>query len=277
VAARKGDGSVQLDQVKKVRIQHLAAAKAAGQKITMLTAYDRPTAAILDAAGIDVLLVGDSMGNAVLGYPNTLAVTLDDCLRATRAVAAGTARALVVSDLPFGSYESSATRCFDSAVVLMKAGAQAVKFEGGARVADQIRLLSQSGIPVMAHLGFTPQSVHTLGGNRVQGRDQISAQQLADDALAVQEAGAFAVVLELMPAELATRVTASLNIPTIGIGAGNGTDGQVLVWTDMAGLEESAPSFVRRFGQVGQALHEAAATYGAAVRGGQYPGPEHSF
>ncbi|MDR2348954.1 MAG: 3-methyl-2-oxobutanoate hydroxymethyltransferase, partial [Bifidobacteriaceae bacterium] len=197
-----------LQDVKKVRVHHLAQAKRAGEKITMLTAYDAPTAAIFDAAGIDLLLVGDSMGNAVLGYDTTLPVTLDDCVRATRAVTSAAKRALVVSDLPFGTYEASAKQCFESAVKLVKAGAQAVKFEGGRRVAPQIKLLAQSGVPVMAHLGFTPQSVNTLGGNRVQGRDGAAADALVEDALAVQQAGAFALVLELMPAELAASVSA---------------------------------------------------------------------
>ncbi|MDR1187937.1 MAG: 3-methyl-2-oxobutanoate hydroxymethyltransferase [Bifidobacteriaceae bacterium] len=269
-----------LQEIKKIRIQHLAQAKAAGEKVTMLTAYDRPTAAIFDGAGIDVLLVGDSMGNAMLGYNDTLPVTLDDCVRATRAVAAGVNRALVVADLPFGTYEASPERCFDSAVALMKVGAEAAKFEGGERVAPQIKLLSEAGIPVMAHLGFTPQSVNTLGGNRVQGRDQESAQRLMDDALAVQDAGAFALVLELVPAEVAAAVTKALRIPTIGIGAGAATDGQVLVWTDMAGMGGPGswqPSFVKRFGEVGAALHDAASAYASAVRLGGYPDQDHSF
>ncbi|MDR3360027.1 MAG: 3-methyl-2-oxobutanoate hydroxymethyltransferase [Bifidobacteriaceae bacterium] len=267
----------QLRDVKRVRVQHLAEAKRASDKITMLTAYDQPTAAIFDAAGIDVLLVGDSMGNVVLGYDTTLPVTLDDAVRATRAVAAGTSRALIVADLPFGTYEASPEQSFASAAQVMRAGAQAVKFEGGARVAPQIELLAGAGVPVMAHLGFTPQSVNTLGGNRVQGRDQASAEALAADALAVQEAGAFAVVLELIPADLAASVTASLDIPTIGIGAGPGTDGQVLVWTDMAGLGDWSPSFARRFGEVGTALRVAADAYADAVRTGAYPDADHSF
>jgi 3-methyl-2-oxobutanoate hydroxymethyltransferase len=266
-----------LEEVKKIRIPHLAEAKRDGHKITMLTAYDQPTAAIFDAAGIDLLLVGDSMGNAVLGHADTLPVSLDDCLRATRAVAAGARRALVVADLPFGSYEASPERCFDSAAALMKAGAQAVKLEGGRRVAAHIALTSGAGIPVMAHLGFTPQSVNALGGNRVQGRDRASAERLIEDALAVEAAGAFAVVLELMPTRLAGRVTAALGIPTIGIGAGGATDGQVLVWTDMAGLADWAPSFVKRFGQVGAALRDAASAYADAVRQGSYPDEAHSF
>jgi len=261
----------------RVRVPHLAKAKAAGQKLTMLTAYDQPTAQILDQVGIDVLLVGDSMGNAMLGYETTLSVSLEQMETATAAVAAGTRRALVVADMPFGTYEASASQCFASAVRLMKAGASAVKFEGGARVAPQIRLLSESGIPVMSHLGFTPQSVNALGGNRVQGRDEAGAGQLISDAWAVQGAGAFALVLEMVPASLATRITGELAIPTIGIGAGAGTDGQVLVWTDMAGVSGWVPSFVRKFGQLRDNLAAAATDYAAAVREGSYPDQDHWF
>jgi 3-methyl-2-oxobutanoate hydroxymethyltransferase len=196
---------------------------------------------------------------------------------ATSAVAAGIKRALVVADLPFGTYEDSPEHCFRAAVKLVKAGAHAVKFEGGARVRQQIKLLSRSGIPVMAHLGFTPQSVNQFGGNRVQGRDQNQAKELLDDALAVQEAGAFALVLEMVPEQLAARITNELTIPTIGIGAGTATDGQVLVWTDMAGLNDWVPSFVHKFGDLRGALTNAATDYAAAVREGTYPDPEHSF
>jgi 3-methyl-2-oxobutanoate hydroxymethyltransferase len=266
-----------LNEVKKIRLHHLAEAKRDGTKLTMLTAYDRPTAEIFDQAGIDILLIGDSIGNTMLGLDTTLPVTLDHMEAATRAVATGAHRAFVVADLPFGTYETGPEQAFASAARLMKAGAHAVKFEGGARVAPQIRLLSQSGIPVMAHLGFTPQSVNTLGGNRVQGRDEGSAVVLADDALAVERAGAFAVVLELVPAQLATGITERLTIPTIGIGAGAGTDGQVLVWTDMAGVDTWAPSFVRRFGNLRENLTEAATSYATAVRHGTYPDSEHSF
>ncbi|MDR1392576.1 MAG: 3-methyl-2-oxobutanoate hydroxymethyltransferase [Bifidobacteriaceae bacterium] len=267
----------QLRDVKKVRLRHLAQAKHDADKIVMLTAYDQPTAAIFDAAGTDLLLVGDSMGNAVLGYGDTLPVTLDDCIRATRAVAAGATRAMVISDLPFGSYEASAEQCFKSAAQLMKAGAQGVKLEGGTAMTAQIRLLSQAGIPVMGHLGFTPQSVNVLSGNRIQGRDQASADHLKQESLQIQRSGAFALVIEMVPAGLAAALTDSLDIPVIGIGAGPDTDGQVLVWTDMAGLTEWTPSFVRRFGQIGQALRTAAADFGSAVRDGTYPDDEHSF
>jgi len=267
----------ELSAIRRLRVPHLAGAKRAGEKLAMLTAYDQPTAQILDQAGIDVLLVGDSMGNAMLGYETTLPVSLDQMVTATQAVASGARRALVVADLPFGTYEASAEQCFTAAVRLMKAGAHAVKFEGGARVVPQIKLLSQSGIPVMAHLGFTPQSINALGGNRVQGRDKGSSSQLKSDASAVQEAGAFALVLEMVPAGLASSITAELSIPTIGIGAGAGCDGQVLVWTDMAGVSGWVPSFVRKFGQLREQLASAASDYAAAVRAGTYPDRDHWF
>jgi 3-methyl-2-oxobutanoate hydroxymethyltransferase len=251
--------------------------KARGEPITMLTAYDFPTAEIFDAAGIDVLLVGDSIGNTMLGHTTTLPVTLADIERATGAVARGAKRALVVADLPFGSYEDSPASAFASAVRLVKAGAAAVKLEGGRRMAAQVRLLTASGIPVFGHLGFTPQSEHALGGPRVQGRDDDGVAALAEDAAALQEAGASAIVLELMPATVAAEITAALSVPTIGIGAGAGCDGQVLVWTDMAGVSAWAPSFARRFGDLRAALAAAAGDYARAVRAGQYPDPEHSF
>jgi len=266
-----------IGQAKHIRVQHLAEAKSQGHKLVMLTAYDQPTAQIFDQAGIELLLVGDSMGNTMLGYQNTLPVSLKQMAVAVSAVAAGARRALVVADLPFGTYESGPARCLDSAVKLLKAGAHAVKFEGGRRVAKQIELLSQSGIPVMAHLGFTPQSINLLGGSRVQGRDAATAEQLKAEALSVQKAGAFALVLEMVPAKLATDITNQLSIPTIGIGAGSGTDGQVLVWTDMAGVSDWVPSFVRKFGDLRGALTTAATDYAAAVRSGTYPDQGHSF
>jgi 3-methyl-2-oxobutanoate hydroxymethyltransferase len=255
----------------KVRIPHLSAAKRAGEKLTMLTAYDAPTAHLFDAAGLDLLLVGDSIGDNMLGYANTLPVSLNDLERATRAVAGATKRALVVADLPFGSYEDSASHAFASAVQLLKAGAEAVKFEGGRRVCSQVELLVASGIPVFGHLGYTPQSIHALGGPRWQGRDDDAVADLLSDALALQDAGVAAIVLELLPSLAATHLTEALDVPTIGIGAGPGCDGQVLVWTDMAGITETSPSFVQRFGEVGQALQQAATAYLTAVRGGSYP------
>lgn len=267
-----------LSTVKKVRVPHLAAAKERGERLTMLTAYDGPTAQILDEAGIDLLLVGDSIGNAMYGYRDTIPVTVDEILTATRAVVRAVDRALVVSDLPFGSYEASPELAFSTAVRLFKeGGCQAVKFEGGARVAPQVQLLTESGIPVLGHLGFTPQSENILGGKRVQGRGSEAAERLANDALALQEAGAVAIVLEMIPSPVAARVTEILDIPTIGIGAGAECDGQVLVWLDMAGMGNWSPRFAKAFGQVGQALADAATAYAAEVRSGTFPDAAHAF
>jgi 3-methyl-2-oxobutanoate hydroxymethyltransferase len=263
---------------RRVRVHHLREAKERGEKITMLTAYDAPTARIFDEAGTDVLLVGDSLGDNFYGYANTIPVTLDEMVHHTRAVAGATKRALVVADLPFGSYEDSPGHAFASAVRLLKeAGAHAVKFEGGRRVAEHVRLLTSSGIPVMGHLGFTPQSENVFGGKRVQGRGTEAAERLSEDALALQEAGAFAVVLEMMPAPLAERVTEILAIPTIGIGAGARCDGQVLVWADMAGLSTWTPRFAKQFGNVREEMVRAVTAYNAEVRGGTFPDEEHSF
>ncbi len=243
----------------------------------MLTAYDAFTARILDDAGTDMLLVGDSIGNVALGHDSTIPVTLEEMLVATRAVASATARAMVVADLPFGTYESGPQQALASAVRLVKAGAQAVKLEGGAAREDAVRTLTQAGIPVVGHLGFTPQSINALGGYRVQARGQQEEDRLVADAVALAKAGAVALVLEMVPTPAAARVTRSVAVPTIGIGAGPRTDGQVLVWTDMAGMSEWSPRFARQFGQVGQALHQAAQDYGQAVREGSFPGPEHGF
>ena len=259
---------------KRVRVQHIARAKAEGIPLTMLTAYDALTAPILEAAGIDMLLVGDSLGNVILGHGSTLPVTLEDMERATAAVARSTSRAMIVADLPFGTYEDTAEHAFASASTLMKAGAHAVKLEGGAARAHIIAALTAAGIPVCAHLGYTPQSENTLGGPRMQGRGA-GADQLRADAEAVEKAGAFAVVFEMVPASIATELTGALSIPTIGIGAGPNTDGQVLVWSDMAGYSDWTPSFVRQFGQLGQALREAASDYVEAVRERSFPGPDN--
>ncbi|WP_104524004.1 3-methyl-2-oxobutanoate hydroxymethyltransferase [Blastococcus atacamensis] len=262
----------------RVRIHHLQQAKARGEKWAMLTAYDTYSAAIFEEAGIPVLLVGDSAGNVVMGHTSTVPVTVEDILFLTKAVTRSTSRPLIVADMPFGSYESGPQQAFDNAVRLMKeGGAQAVKLEGGVRVAPQIRLLSESGIPVMAHIGFTPQSEHALGGFRVQGRGA-GAEQLLADAHAVQEAGAFAVVLEMVPAGIASRVTEELSIPTVGIGAGVDCDAQVLVWPDMAGLNGGrVPKFVKKYADVRAELRRAAQEFADDVRGGAFPGPEHSF
>ena len=263
-----------LFNARRVRVQHIARAKAEGIPLTMLTAYDALTAPILEAAGVDMLLIGDSLGNVILGHSSTLPVTLDDMERATGAVARSTSRAMIVADLPFGTYEDSPEHAFASATRLMKAGAHAVKLEGGQSRAHIIAALTAAGIPVCAHLGYTPQSENTLGGPRMQGRGA-GADQLRADAEAVEKAGAFAVVFEMVPASIATELTHTLSIPTIGIGAGPNTDGQVLVWSDMAGYSDWTPSFVRQFGQLGQALREAASDYVEAVRERTFPGPEN--
>ncbi|MGY1680306.1 3-methyl-2-oxobutanoate hydroxymethyltransferase [Geodermatophilus sp. SYSU D01176] len=262
----------------RVRVHHLQQAKERGEKWAMLTAYDTSSAAIFEEAGIPVMLVGDSAGNVVLGHSSTVPVTVEDLLLMTRAVTRSTKRSLIVADLPFGSYESSPQQAFATAVRMMKeGGAQAVKLEGGVRVTPQIELLNDSGIPVMAHIGFTPQSEHALGGYRVQGRGA-GAEKLLADAHAVQEAGAFAVVLEMVPAEIAGQVTKELAIPTIGIGAGADCDAQVLVWPDMAGLTGGrVPRFVKKYADLRGELLRAAREYADEVRGGVFPGPEHSF
>ena len=263
-----------LFSAQRVRIQHIARAKAEGIPLTMLTAYDALTAPILEAAGVDMLLVGDSLGNVILGHSSTLPVTLEDMERATAAVARSTSRAMIVADLPFGTYEDTIEHAFASATRLMKAGAHAVKLEGGQSRAHIIAGLVSAGIPVCAHLGYTPQSENTLGGPRMQGRGA-GADALRRDAEAVEKAGAFAVVFEMVPASIATELTQSLSIPTIGIGAGPNTDGQVLVWSDMAGYSDWTPSFVRKFGQLGAALREAATDYVEAVRERSFPGPDN--
>ncbi|PRY47463.1 ketopantoate hydroxymethyltransferase [Geodermatophilus tzadiensis] len=262
----------------RVRIHHLQQAKERGERWAMLTAYDTYASAVFEEAGIPVLLVGDSAGNVVLGHSSTVPVTVEDLLLLTKAVTRSTKRALIVADLPFGSYEASPEQAFATAVRMMKeGGAQAVKLEGGARVAPQIRMLADNGVPVMGHVGFTPQSEHSLGGFRVQGRGA-GAEQLLTDARAVQEAGAFAVVLEMVPAELAAQVTKELAIPTVGIGAGADCDAQVLVWPDMAGLNGGrVPRFVKKYADLRGELLRAAREYADEVRSGAFPGPEHSF
>ncbi len=264
--------------VKRTRIPQLHAMKERGERWPMLTAYDTYAAEIFDEAGIPVLLVGDSAANNVYGYDSTLPITVDELLPLVRAVVRSTRRALVVADLPFGSYQTSPAQAMETATRFMKeGGAHAVKLEGGRRFAQQVDTLVGAGIPVMAHLGFTPQSEHTIGGYRVQGRGH-TGEALIDEALAVQAAGAFAVVLEMVPADVAKRVTAELAIPTIGIGAGPDCDAQVLVWQDMAGLNRGrVPRFVKRYADVGEMLANAARAFGDEVRGGVYPDPDHSY
>ena len=263
---------------KKVRTSTLLEFKQQGRKIACLTSYDALTAGIFDRAGIDVILVGDSAADNVLGYTSTLPITVDEMIPFGRAVAGASERALIVVDLPFGSYETGSDDALANSIRIMKnTNASAVKLEGGVRSQEQIRSLVDAGIPVMGHIGFTPQSVNALGGFKIQGRGE-GAEQLIEDALAVEAAGAFAVVLELVPAALAAEVSKRLSIPTIGIGAGAGCDGQILVWTDFAGLHSGKPrKFVKQYAQLAKALESGANSYVADVQSGVFPAPEHEF
>ena len=268
-----------LDAVKKVRTVHLAQAKATGQKFSMLTCYDALTAQVFDRAGIEMLLVGDSAANVVLGYESTLTITLDEMIPMVAAVSRGASRAMVVADLPFGSYEQSPQQAVASAVRLMKeGGAHAVKIEADASMTEWVRALVRTGIPVVAHVGFTPQSEHALGGFRVQGRGE-AAERVREDAVALAEAGAFCVLMEMVTTDTARRVDEAVGaVPTIGIGASNVTTGQVLVWQDMMGLREGrVPRFVKQFAQIGQVMEDAARTYREQVRSGEFPAAEHTF
>ncbi len=253
--------------------------KQQGEKISMLTCYDYSTAKIQEAAGINGILVGDSLGNVMLGLPDTLSVTMEDMITFGHAVARACHDTMVVIDMPFMSYQVSVEQAVANAGRLMKEGrANAVKLEGGAAVCPQIKAITDAGIPVMAHLGLTPQSVNALGGNRVQGKTEAGAQRLIEDALAIQEAGAFALVLECIPARLADMITAKVDIPTIGIGAGNGCDGQILVYQDMLGMfREYTPKFVKHFAELGDAMENAFRSYDSQVKAGTYPAPEHTF
>jgi 3-methyl-2-oxobutanoate hydroxymethyltransferase len=264
---------------RRVTVRDLRTAKERGERWPMLTAYDYSTARIFDEAGIPVLLVGDSAANVVYGYDSTVPVTTEELLPLVRAVVRGTERALVVADLPFGTYQIGPAQAMETAAKFLKdGGAQAVKLEGGRRVVPQVRALVDAGVPVMTHIGLTPQSVNAMGGYRVQGRGD-AGEELIEDALALQDAGAFAVVLEVVPADLARRVTAALDIPTIGIGAGVECDAQVLVWQDMAGLRigDKAPKFVKAYADLTRVLGDAATRYAEEVRAGLYPGLEHSY
>lgn len=269
-----GSGSV---GPRKVRLRHLQDAKERHRPFTMLTAYDQYSARAFEAAGIDALLIGDSVGTTVLGHSSTTATTHQDMLTFTGAVARSVTRPLIVADLAFGSYETGPVDAVRHGVELVRAGAEMVKLEGGRAIAPQIRALVDAGIPVMGHLGFTPQSVNALSGHRVQGREASAADHLAEEALAVQEAGASAIVLELVSAPVAERITEVLAIPTIGIGAGAHCDGQVLVWQDMAGLSGFEGKFVKAFGNLGRELQQAAEAYREEVVARTYPGPEHTF
>lgn len=254
-------------------------AKEKGEKLAMLTAYDYSTAKLEDEAGINGILVGDSLGNVVLGYEDTISVTMEDMIHHGAAVARGAKDALVVIDMPFMSYQTSVYDAVVNAGRLMKEGrANAVKLEGGAEVCPQIKAITDAGIPVMAHLGLTPQSVNAFGGYKVQGKSEAAAKKLIEDAKAIEKAGAFAVVLECVPAKLAEMVSGKLDIPTIGIGAGAGCDGQILVYQDMLGMfSDYTPKFVKRFAEVGQVMKSAFADYIREVQEGSYPAPEHTF
>jgi 3-methyl-2-oxobutanoate hydroxymethyltransferase len=267
------------DAPKPVTTLDLLKMKAAGTRIVMLTCYDALFARLLDAAGIDILLVGDSVNQVLGGAESTLSATLEQMIYHTRIVRRGTRRALVVCDMPFLTYQVTREDAIRNAGRAMaQTGCHAVKVEGGVHIAPTVRALVEVGIPVMGHIGLTPQSLHALGGARVQGRDDVAAQRLKNDATALQEAGAFAVVLELVPAALAAEITRSLTIPTIGIGAGPSCDGQVLVLHDMLGLnEEFNAKFVKQYAQLAGEVRRAAGAFAEEVRAGRYPGPEHSF
>ena len=253
--------------------------KEKGEKISMLTAYDYSTAKLEDEAGVNSILVGDSLGMVCLGYEDTISVTMEDMIHHTRAVSRGAGDALVIADMPFMSYQTSVYDAVVNAGRLMKEGhAQAVKLEGGKEVCPQIEAIVRASIPVCAHLGLTPQSIHAFGGFKVQGKTEAAARELLEDAMAVQEAGAFAVVLEGIPKKLADLVTEKLSIPTIGIGAGNGCDGQVLVYQDLLGMfSDFTPKFVKRYANIGEIMKEAFTQYFEEIRSGAFPGEEHEY
>jgi 3-methyl-2-oxobutanoate hydroxymethyltransferase len=277
-AGRSAAALAAAPQESRVTVRTLAARKRRGEKLTMLTAYDFAFARIFDAAGIDLLLVGDSLGNVVQGQDTTLPVTLDEVVYHTRLVARGARRAMVIGDMPFGSYQVSAEDAVRSAIRLVKeGGAQAVKLEGGVAAAEAIARIARAEVPVIGHVGLTPQAIHRMGGFRVQGRTDGERARVLADAQAVEEAGAVAVVLEGMPAELAADVTRKLAIPTIGIGAGPDCDGQVLVMHDLLGLNDWTPSFAKRFADLGVATARAARAFAEEVAGGKFPAEEHCY
>ena len=271
-------GTTPSPAVRRMRIHHLREMKERGERWAMLTAYDMYAASVFDEAGIPVLLVGDSASNNVYGNETSLPVTVDELIPLARAVVRSVNRALVVADLPFGSYQASPEQAFHTSVRFMKeAAANAVKLEGGAEMTPQVELLTRSGIPVMAHIGFTPQSEHALGGYRVQGRGETGRRLLAD-AQALEAAGAFSCVMEMVPGDVAAEITKTLTIPTIGIGAGPDCDAQVLVWQDMAGLRTGRlPRFVKQYADLHAVLLKAARDYAEDVASGGFPGPEHTF
>ena len=263
----------------RYRSVHFQQIKDAGGKFAMLTSYDATTAHIFDDAGIETLLIGDSLGNVVQGQSSTLGVTMDDMITFSKAVVAGTQRAFVLADLPFGSYEASVEQAVESGIRLVKeTGISAVKMEGGVEYAPHIQALTAAGVAVVAHTGFTPQSEHVLGGYRVQGREADATTRMVEEALVLQDAGAIMLLMEMVPAEVAAAVDEALTIPTVGIGAGNGTTGQVLVWQDAFGLNRGrVPSFVKKYADVGQVLSEAAQRYREEVLKAEFPDDDHSF
>jgi len=266
------------EQRQPLALPEIAAMKRAGTKIVMVTAYDHPSARLASEAGIDLILVGDSAGNNVLGYDSTVPVSMDEVVMLTAAVARARPRSLVIGDMPFGSFQSSDADAVDNAVRLVKAGADAVKLEGAGPMVSRVTAIVDAGIPVMGHLGLTPQTATKLGGMKAQGRTAAAARQLVHDARQLEAAGCFALVLEAVPAQVAERVTRVLAIPTIGIGAGPACDGQVLVWHDLLGVNEGvAPRFVRRYADVAGEIRRGLAAYAADVRSGAYPADEHTY
>jgi len=266
-------------RINKITISAILKMKREGEKISMLTAYDYSTAAIMDEAGVDMILIGDSLGMVVLGYDSTLPVTMEDMLHHTKPVSRAAKRAMVIADMPFMSYQVSVQEAVHNAGRFMKeAGAHGVKLEGGQEVAEAVRKITSSGIPLMGHLGLTPQSVHQLGGYKVQGKDDKTARKLMEDARALEEAGAFSLVLECVPAQLAGEISRALTIPTIGIGAGVECDGQVLVVNDMLGIfEKFTPKFVKKYAELNKDIQAAIGQYIDDVKSGTFPGKEHSF
>lgn len=261
----------------KVTLPALKAKAQAGEKIVMLTAYDFPSARLADAAGVDVILVGDSAAMVMLGYDSTLPVTVEEMAVFTAAVARGATRALIVADLPFGSYQVSDEEALRSAVALMKAGADAVKLEGAGLMLDRVKALTGAGIAVVGHVGLTPQSATALGGYRAQGKDAAAGRRLVQEARALEAAGCFAIVFEAVPPAVAKQATAVLSVPTIGIGAGADTDGQVLVWHDLLGLGDFKPRFVKHYADLEGEISRALAAYVTEVRSGTFPAKEHTY
>jgi 3-methyl-2-oxobutanoate hydroxymethyltransferase len=273
------NGRAAAAQAKKVTVPEIRGRKRAGPALAMVTAYDFTMARLVDQAGVDVILVGDSLGMVVQGLPNTLPVTIDEICYHGRAVARGTVRAHVVGDLPFMSYQVSPAQAVESSGRLLKEGAfESVKLEGGQEIAEHVRRIVRVGIPVMGHVGLTPQSVHALGGFKVQGRGEDAAAKVLADARAIEEAGAYAIVLEAIPPDVAERVTACVGVPTIGIGAGPVCDGQVLVCTDLLGMvRDDAPRFTKRYAELGDAIVDAVKRYVGEVQSGEFPAPEHAY